>query len=76
MLGASRQFEYGEGIIHHIGMEINGQQDIAGFLKSKGIESIQSGINSDGIKYSYFSTGKDINFIIEIIKRDTGSLIP
>lgn len=68
--------EYGEGVIHHLGMEINDYEDVLGFLKSKGVETIQSGIHSDGIKYSYVSTDSDINFIIEIAEPDIKSFIP
>ena len=68
--------KYGEGVIHHLGMEVNDHNEALVILKSKGAEVIQSGIHIDGIKYSYISTGPDINFIIEIVETDTKNFMP
>lgn len=58
--------KYGEGVVHHLKMEVENYQDALGFFKSKGINVIQSGSYLGKIKYSYLSTSKDINFITEI----------
>ncbi len=68
--------KYGEGIIHHLGMEVNDYNEALIILKSKGAEVIQSGIHLDETRYSYISTDSDINFITEIIETDNESFIP
>ena len=59
--------KYGEGIIHHLGMSVEDYNSALTCLKSKDIKIIQSGCYQDKFKYSYLSTGKDLNFIIEIV---------
>jgi len=61
--------KYGEGVIHHLGMEIEDYNYVLDFLKSKDVRIIQSGCYQDKIKYSYLSTDKDLNFIIELVEK-------
>jgi hypothetical protein len=58
--------KYGEDVIHHLKMEVDDYQNTLYFLRSKGIEMLQSGNCLGKMRYSYFSTDKDINFITEI----------
>ena len=58
--------KYGEGVIHHLKMEVENYKDTIKFFKSKGIDIIQSGNYLGKIKYSYLSTNKDISFVTEI----------
>jgi hypothetical protein len=59
---------FGEGIVHHLGMEVDNYQKTLGQLKSKGIMVIQSGKYLDKLSYSYLQTSDDLNFITEIIE--------
>ena len=67
--------KYREGIVHHLSMEIDNYDDLLNFLKSKDIKIIQSGCFQDKIRYSYFSTNKDLNFIVEIVEKNKVKLI-
>ncbi len=62
--------KYGEGVIHHLGMEVEGYNNVLKLLKSRDIQIIQSGIYQDKTKYSYFSTDRDLNFILEIVENN------
>jgi hypothetical protein len=68
--------KYGEGIIHHLGVEVNDYNRALDLLQSKGVEIIQSGIYSGEIKYSYISTSSDLNFIMEITESGSRGLLP
>lgn len=61
---------YGEGILHHLKMEVQNYESALKFFKSKEIEVIMSG-NHLGRKYSYLSTSRDIGFIAEIASAPT-----
>jgi len=58
---------YGGKVIHHLRMEVDDYNETINHLRLKGIEVIQSGKYFGEIEYSYLSTNKDINFIVEII---------
>ena len=58
--------KYGDGVIHHVGMQVDNYCKALKYLKSRGIEVIQSGNYLGKIKYSYLSTSKYLNFITEI----------
>jgi methylmalonyl-CoA/ethylmalonyl-CoA epimerase len=60
---------YGEGVIHHICMEVADFKQALRFFKLKGIEVIQSGTYMGRSNYAYLSTSDDINFITEIIDK-------
>lgn len=62
--------KYGEGVIHHLGMEIEDYNKVLKLLKSKDIKIIQSGCYQDKTRYSYFSTDGDLNFIVEITEKN------
>ena len=57
---------YGEGVVHHLGMEVEDYDKALIFFKSKGIEVIQSGNYSNKLRYSYLSTSSDLSYIVEI----------
>ena len=61
---------YGEGILHHLKMEVENYESALDFFKLKGIKVIMSG-NHLGRKYSYLSTSNDINFFTEIASAPT-----
>lgn len=58
--------KYGEGVINHLGMEVEDYDNALLFLRSRGVEEIQSGNYLNKTRYSYFSTGSDLHFIVEI----------
>jgi len=62
--------KYGEGVVHHLGMEVKSYDKILSLLESKGINVIQSGCYQDKIRYSYLSTDKYLNFIVEIVEKN------
>jgi methylmalonyl-CoA/ethylmalonyl-CoA epimerase len=64
---------YGEGVIHHLGMEVVDYEKDLEFLNSKGIKVIQSGKYLNKIRFSYLNTNDDINYITEIIEPNTAS---
>ena len=57
---------YGEGVMHHLGMEVEDYDKALIFFKSKGLEVIQSGNYSNKLRYSYLSTSSDLCYIVEI----------
>ncbi|MBM3706165.1 MAG: hypothetical protein FJW66_06550 [Actinobacteria bacterium] len=59
---------YGEGVIHHVSMEIENYHDVLNYLKSINVKIIQSGCYQDRIKYSYLATDSGMNFVTEIIE--------
>ena len=61
---------YGEGVIHHLGMEIDNYSSVINSLKSIDVEVIQSGCYQDKIKYSYLATQSGLNFIVEIYENN------
>ena len=58
--------KYGEGVIHHLGMEVEDYEKALNFFKSKGIKVIQSGNYLNKLRYSYLSTNSDLSYIVEI----------
>ena len=62
--------KYGEGVIHHLKMEVQDYESALCFFKLNGIKVIMSG-NHMGRKYSYLSTSNDIGFITEIASAPT-----
>jgi len=57
---------YGEGVVHHLGMEIENYDKALIFFKSKGVEVMQSGNYLDKLRYSYLSTSSDLSYVVEI----------
>lgn len=62
--------KYGENAVCYLGMEIDNYKDTLAFFNSRNIEVIQSGKYPDNSKYSYLSTSRDLNFIIEINEKN------
>ena len=58
--------KYSEGVVHHIGMEVDDYDKTLEFLKSKGFKVMQTGNYLEKVKYSYLFTSSNPNFIIEI----------
>ncbi|MHB1347342.1 MAG: VOC family protein, partial [Candidatus Humimicrobiaceae bacterium] len=57
---------YGEGVVHHLGMEVEDYDKALIFFKSKGIEAIQSGNYLNKLRYSYLSTSSDLSYVVEL----------
>ena len=68
--------KYGEGIIHHLGMEVDDYASVLDDLKSKGLEVLQSGVYMGRTRYAYISTNRDINFITEIFENNKTRFLP
>lgn len=58
--------KYGEGLIHHLGMEVEDYEKTLNYFKSKGIKVIQSGNYLNKIRYSYLSTSDELSYIVEL----------
>lgn len=61
---------YGEGLPHHLGIEVEDYDKVLFFFKSKGVEIIQSGNYLNKLKYSYLSTSSDLSYILEIAQKN------
>ena len=68
--------KHGEGVVHHLGMIVNDYHEMLNFIKSKGINIIQSGCYDDKFNFSYLSTDSDINFITEIYETHNCNFMP
>ena len=68
--------KYGDGIIHHLGMEVDNYASDLDKLKSKGLKVLQSGIYLDRTRYAYISTDHEINFITEIVENSGTRFLP
>ena len=71
--------KYGEGVAHHLVMEVENFNSALNFFRKKGINIIQSGRYLDKIKFAYLDTSNDLNYITEIIEKEyhkTSMLLP
>ena len=66
---------YGEDVIHHLKMEVDNYKNTLDFFKSIKINVIQSGSYLEKYRYSFLSTNKDINYIVEIVDSNFNSNI-
>lgn len=59
--------KYGDGVIHHLRMEVSNYDETLKKLVEIGVKVILAGEFLDKVKFSYLDTSNDINFITEII---------
>jgi len=67
--------KYGEGVIHHLRMEVKSYTRAIDFLQLQSIKILQSGLYRNTINFAFFETNKDINFITEIVDNNAGGII-